>query len=270
MATANANPKKLALFIGNNAYKPGTVLKCCTNDAKDLSNKFHSMGYTTTVETDADFFKMRKTIDDFADGISRNDLVVIFFAGHGVQWNDQNYLIPIDNDRIKLKIHLKDRAINVQSTLDLISAMDPCATVFLLDCCREYWVRNEALRGAETRGCSLPKTGLATMSAPAGSLVAFACKPGETTEDVSSNGCNGLFTFHLLKHVAKPNASIEEILCYVCNGVLTDTDGAQIPHRVSSFRYPNISFNSVYVQSGKHIHFNHISATLRERPWNHF
>jgi len=253
MATANANRKKLALFIGNNAYKKGEVLQCCINDARDLSNKFYSMGFNTTVETDADFFKMRKTIDDFADGISPNDLVVFFFAGHGLQWNDQNYLIPIDNNRINMKLHLKDRAINAQSTLDLMSAMEPYVIVFILDCCRDYCIKNEALRGARTRGGPPPPTGLAYMSAPAGSLVAFACKPGETTEDVASNGRNGVFTFHLLEHIAKPNVSIDEILSKVCNGVRIETKGRQTPQRLSSFEHPNISLNTIDVHFGKHI-----------------
>jgi uncharacterized caspase-like protein len=253
MATANVNRKKLALFIGNNAYETGEALKCCANDAHDLSNKFRSMGFTVTVETDVKFFKMREVIDNFVDQISPNDLVVFFFAGHGLQWNDQNYLMPIDTNRITKKEHLKDRAIHAQSTLNLMSAMEPYAIVFLLDCCRDYCIENEALRGSRTRGGAPPHSGLANMSAPAGSLVAFACAPGDTTDDVASNGRNGLFTFHLLEHIAKPNESIEDILCDVCDGVITETDGAQIPHRVSSFRYRNISFNAVDVNFGKHI-----------------
>ena len=270
MATANRNRNKLALLIGNNAYETGDVLKCCTNDAHDLSNKLRSIGFTTTVETDGDFFTMRKTIDDFADRISSNDLVVFFFAGHGLQWNDQNYLLPIDTNRIFMKEHLWDRAINAQCTLNLMSAMNPYAIVFILDCCRGYWIKNEALRGARTRNGSLPQTGLANMSAVVGSLVAFACAPGETAEDVASNGRNGLFTFHLLEHIAKPNVSVEDILCDVCNAVVTETNGGQTPHRVSSFRYRNISLNTVDVHFGKHIHCNHTFVALRERPWDHF
>jgi uncharacterized caspase-like protein len=228
------------------------------------------MGFTITVETNVNFFKMRQTIDDFADQISSNDLVVFFFAGHGLQWNDQNYLLPIDTNRITKKEHLKDRAINAQSTLNLMSAMEPYAIVFILDCCRDYCIKNEALRGAGTRGGSLPQTGLANMSAPAGSLVAFACAPGETTEDVASNGLNGLFTFHLLEHIAKPNVSVEDILCDVCNGVVTETDGRQTPHRVSSFRYRNISLHTVDVHFGKHIHFNHKVHPIQSLSKNFF
>ncbi len=89
------------------------------------------------------------------------------------------------------------------------------------------------------------------MFAPTGSLVAFVCTPEDTTEDVAKNGRNGLFTFHLLEHIAKPNVSIEDILCDVCNGVVIDTDGGEISHRVSSFRYRNILLNTVDVDSSK-------------------
>jgi uncharacterized caspase-like protein len=224
------------------------------------------MGFDTTVVNDADFSKMQETIKNFVKQISSTDLVVFFFAGHGVQWNHQNYLLPIDAHKITKKNALKKRAINAQITLSFISEKMPYAIVFFLDCCRDYWTENKALRGAGTRSGLLPQIGLANMSVPVGSLVAFACEPGKTTKDVASNNHNGLFTFHLLKHVAKPNTSIEDILCDVCDGIQIDTNGAQIPHRISSFRYRNISFNSVHAQSGKHIHFNHISATLREHP----
>ena len=205
--------------------------------------------FSVTVATDLDFYEMRKVIDNFIDRISPNDLVVFFFAGHGLQWNDQNYLMPIDTNRIIKKEHLKDRAINAQSTLDMISAMEPYAIVFLLDCCRDYCIKNEALRSARTRGGGSLNSGLVGMFAPAGSLIAYACAAGDTTEDVAKNGRNGLFTFHLLEHIAKPNLSIENILCDVCNGVVTETNGAQVPHRVSSFRYHNISFNTIEVNT---------------------
>jgi uncharacterized caspase-like protein len=252
MATANRNRRKLALFIGNNEYQ-NCALNCCVNDADDLSNKFRSMGFSVTVEKNAKFSKMREIIDEFADQISPDDLVVFFFAGHGLQWNDQNYLMPIDTNRITKKEHLKDRAINAQSTLNTMSAMEPYAIIFLLDCCRDYCIENEALRSARTRGGAPLNSGLAPMRAPAGSLVAFACAPGDTTDDVAENDRNGLFTFHLLEHIAKPNTSIEDILCDVCDGVVSETDGAQIPHRVSSFRYRNISFNTVDENLGKYI-----------------
>jgi uncharacterized caspase-like protein len=252
MATTNRDPRQIALFIGNNEYQKA-ALSCCVNDAHDLSNKFCSMGFTVTVNTDCNYRRMRETIDDFTDQISPDDLVVFFFAGHGLQWNDQNYLMPIDANEITVKEDLKERAINAQSTLESMSKKKPYAVVFLFDCCREYCTENEALLTSRTRGGAPPRSGLGTMKASAGSLVAFPCAPGCTTEDVSQNHRNGLFTFHLLQHIAQPNTSIENILCHVFDGVEKETKGAQTPYRVSSFRYPNISFNIVDKNFGKYI-----------------
>ncbi|CAF2727351.1 unnamed protein product [Rotaria sp. Silwood2] len=180
-----------------------------------------------------------------------NDLVVFFFAGHGTQWNDQNYLLPIDSDRIKTKEHLKTRAINAQDTLELMSNNNPAATIFLLDCCRDYCVKNEALLGPRTRGASASPTGLTSMEAVGDSIIVFACAPGKLAQDVARNGRNGLFTFHLLQHIAKPNADIEILMRDVCKGVSNESKGNQKPHRVSSIQSQHISLTTVGTKIGR-------------------
>jgi hypothetical protein len=74
------------------------------------------------------------------------------------------------------------------------------------------------------------------MSAPIDSSVVFACDIGKTTEDVSNNGRNGIFTEHLLQHIAKSNWTIEEIMTRVCNDIETETNKVQIPFHISSLR----------------------------------
>ncbi|CAF1327468.1 unnamed protein product [Adineta steineri] len=189
---------------------------------------------------------MRRTIDDFTDSISENDLVVFFFAGHGTQWNDQNYLLPVDNNRIITKEHLKTRAINAQHTLDHISSKNPAATIFLLDCCRNYVIKNEALLDSQTRGSSESPTGLTKMEVQRDSIIVFACAPGKLAMDVAKNGRNGLFTFHLLQHIAQPNVDIEMLMRDVSKGVSNESNGNQKPHRVSSIESRHLSLNTVH------------------------
>src|SRR5271163_3484009 len=130
MASASASSsssisKKRALLIGNNAYKQGHKLRCCINDANDLGNKLCEIHFQVTVGTDLTYEQMDVMIEDFVNNICSDDLVVFFFAGHGTQWNDQNFLIPIDDDQIKDRKYIKHRAINAQHTLEKIMDRRP-------------------------------------------------------------------------------------------------------------------------------------------------
>jgi uncharacterized caspase-like protein len=217
--------KKRALLIGNNQYKKRRQLQFCANDAKDLAEKLRTVDIEVTVDTDRTCEEMERMIETFNSQINPGDLVLFFFAGHGYQWSEQNFLIPIDDDRIKEDIDLKYRSINAQATLEKIMSRRPSAAIFLLDCCRNNFERG-----------SSNSNGLSSMKAVAGSLIAFACDANKTALDGSENGRNGVFTAHLLQHIAQPNLTIDEIMYDVCDGVMRDTDDDQCPFRVSSLR----------------------------------
>ncbi|CAF1137243.1 unnamed protein product [Adineta steineri] len=193
---------------------------------------------------------MQQNIEEFIDSICKNDLVVFFFAGHGTQWNDQNYLLPVDNDRIKTRNNLKTKAINAQDTLERMSNNEPAATIFLLDCCRDYCIENEALIRSGTRGGSALPTGLTGMRTSRDSMIVFACAPGKLAKDVAKNGRNGLFTFHLLQHVARCNEDIDKVMRYVSTGVSDESNGEQQLHRVSLIETPHLSLNTVHREIG--------------------
>ncbi|CAF1165125.1 unnamed protein product [Didymodactylos carnosus] len=225
MHTTN-NPRKLALIIGNNKYTQNP-LKNCVNDANDLSRALESIEFHVTKKTDLIYREMDQTIDRFVRSIQPNDFVVFFFSGHGTQWEDQNYLLPCDDDRIYDQNDMKYHAINAQRVLEKMSAQDPYVIVFLLDCCRNYCVPNAA------RSRSILPSGLNQMIAPSGSLIAFACAPGQTASDGSSNNRNGMFTTHLLKHITREGEDIEMVLRDVAYGVETETNKKQRPYRTS-------------------------------------
>jgi hypothetical protein len=84
--------------------------------------------------------------------------------------------------------------------------------------------------------------GLAQMSAPAGSVIGFACTPGKKASDASSNGRNRIFTKHILEHITKPGKEILMLLVNIANGVATETNRVQIPYLTSSLRQRNICF----------------------------
>jgi hypothetical protein len=72
--------------------------------------------------------------------VESNDFIIFFFAGHGIQWGDQNFLLPCDNNKITTGEDMQRYAINAQSTVDGIAEKNPYLVLFLLDCCRNYWM----------------------------------------------------------------------------------------------------------------------------------
>ncbi|CAF0776807.1 unnamed protein product [Adineta steineri] len=216
---------KRGLLIGNNKYRKNIGLQYCTNDAEDLAKKLRKIDFEITIGTDLTYEQMDRMIETFNDKINPGDLVLFFFAGHGCQWSHLNFLMPIDDDRITTNTDLKYRAINVQATLENVMDRRPSAAIFLLDCCRNSFVRGPS-----------NSNGLSPMQAVAGSFIGFACDANKAALDESATGRNGLFTSHLLQHIDQPNLTIDEIMYDVCDGVMREANDDQCPFRVSSLR----------------------------------
>ncbi|CAF4031033.1 unnamed protein product, partial [Adineta steineri] len=230
-ALMSSEPRKVALLVGNNNYNKYPLANC-VNDATDLSIELKKVGFSVTTQTNVNYEDMDRGIENFADDIRPGDFVLFFFAGHGVQWEEQNYLVPCDDDRIRNSTDLRYRAVNAQRALQLMFDKDPFVIVYLLDCCRTYWLPSLA----RSRAMEISSRGMAPMSATGGSLIAFACAPGTTAVDVSSNGRNGLFTYHLLQHITKPGENITMLMIDVTQAVATETNSKQIPYTTSSLR----------------------------------
>jgi uncharacterized caspase-like protein len=228
-------PKRLAFIIGNDDYSKNK-LQNCINDATQLAQALKDVSYTVYVEKNLKSTDMYKCIKTFVKLIKPDDFVIFFFADHGVQWGDQNFLLPCDNEQIDTGDDMQRFAINAQWTVDQIATQNPHVVIILLDCCREYWVPKQ------DRGDNQSIGGLQKMTAPPGSLISFACAPGKITPDRAADAQNGIFTKYLLKHIKTPDTDIEFILRRVANDVAEETKKQQQPFRVSS-----ITEEDVYV-----------------------
>ncbi|CAF1515724.1 unnamed protein product [Adineta ricciae] len=237
----SSSRRKLALVIGNGDYVMGRPLFNTRNDAKQMANVLIDLGfliYENEPKLDLTYEQFSITIANFLCSVKRNDLVLFYFAGHGIQCEDHNYLIPIDNfkeenhDLIELSgTDLKRRAINAQRFLNDLDDRDPFTVLFFLDCCRTYHLRQEeSERNSSRNAFSTQIHGLKPMSVKAGSLIAFACAPGTTADDGNQREKNGLFTKHLLKHLPTSNESIFGVLTNVSKGVVEESNKQQIPH----------------------------------------
>jgi uncharacterized caspase-like protein len=103
LLTPNATHQKRALLIGNDTYSQGNRLHYCVNDATDLADKLRCVNFQVTIGTNLICEQMDLMIEEFSNTICSGDLVLFFFSGHGRQLNDQNFLIPVDDDRTRGK-----------------------------------------------------------------------------------------------------------------------------------------------------------------------
>ena len=239
--------RKRALILGNNNYEAGNILRCCEDDAKDVGENLHQVGFEVTVDYNLTFKQMLIIINKFTDDIEENDLVVFFFSGHGVQWNEHNYLIGIDNQCLVDHPQMYEKhSISAQETLNSMMEQKPFAVIFLLDCCRLPVNINRRSKAMTPKDES---RNFAPMKGVVGSLIAFACGPNEETLDNSPDKRHSLFTCHLLKYIAAPNMKVEEMMARVCEGVHKDSGGRMYTYRLSCLCTTEVYFN--FVEQGE-------------------
>ncbi|CAF4147252.1 unnamed protein product [Rotaria sordida] len=230
MATKKKPRRKLALVIGIGKYDHCEELQNPENDADDMSSALENIDFNVTKRLHLKRAEMQHVIIDFENSIEQGDMVLFYFAGHGVQWEDQNYLIPKDIPTLD-GAALNKNAINAQHILDTLSDHNPYVTIFLLDCCRKYHLRNPEVDARDPDASGSKSVGLKAMS-KAGSLIAFACAPG--TIAIEGKGQrNGLFTKHLLEHIKTENEDIQMILRDVAKGVKQESKSKQIPFKIT-------------------------------------
>ncbi|CAF1327024.1 unnamed protein product [Adineta steineri] len=226
MASSVSYKRKIGLVIGINKY-PRDVLQYCINDANDLANTLQRIGFQISLGLDCNLSEFLKKIDTFIKTIERDDLVLFYFAGHGKQNEDENYLLPSDYN-YDYSGHERDyivnNAINVKYIMNKIEDKKSRITIYLFDCCR-FKIRT---RDPDN------KQGLSSINAPAQTLVVFACAPGKAVLDETQNNKNGSFIENLLKHISTSNEHIEEVMRNVADDVHRQTEGFQLPHRTSS------------------------------------
>ncbi|CAF1519271.1 unnamed protein product [Adineta ricciae] len=249
--------RKIALVIGNGNYQEGVSLRNTNYDAIQMALALKKIGFLihdNEPKLNLTYQQMRHTITNFECSLEEGDMVLFYFAGHGTQWEDQNYLIPIDNyiektkDGVKSKCSLSGpelgtRAINAQNLLNNISDRYPFVTI---------------------EQSNRPH-GLKPMHAKAGSLVAFACAPGTTADDGNNGEKNGLFTKHLLKYIQTPNEDIQMILRRVTDGVMEDSKEEQIPHLTVALRRDHICLYSTKQETFVSFIKQQLSSVLREK-----
>jgi formylglycine-generating enzyme required for sulfatase activity len=217
--------KRVALVVGNAAYQHAAPLPNPTRDARAIAQMFQVAGFDTVLlRNDVGNLDFKRALRDFFSVAKGADIAVVFFAGHGIQIADQNYLIPVDA-KLAQDYDAMDEAISLDR---VIEAIEPAARLRLviLDACRDNpflmrMQRRGATRQIASRGLSKVEPNLNN------TLIAYAAKAGSTAED--GPGENSPFTMALIKHVAEPGLDIRLALGRVRDEVLRNSRNDQEP-----------------------------------------
>ena len=173
-------------------------------------------------------------IREFSKTLPGADVALLFYAGHGIQVGDRNYLVPVDA-QLADETDLHFEATDLDLVLDVM-AREPRVNLVFLDACRDNpFAQSLARSMGSTRSTSIGR-GLAIVDASAGSFIAYATDPHQVALD--GNGAHSPFTAALLSHMEQPGLSISDMMIEVRNDVLTATDQKQRPWDTSSLTTP--------------------------------
>jgi hypothetical protein len=203
---SQANESRIALVIGNKDYAKAP-LENPINDARDMKSALEKVGFRVIYKENANLAAMDEAVHQFVKSLGKESVGLVYYSGHGAQADDGNYLIPIDA-KITSKAELKSRAYDAGIILGEMQEAGNKVNVVILDACR-----NNPFKGF--RGGA---DGLATMSGPKGSLIAYATAPGSVASDGAS-GHNGIYTAYLKQYILQPGLSIEEMFKKVLESV---------------------------------------------------
>ena len=216
--------KRVALVIGNSAYTSVSRLPNAKNDAEAMAAAFRAARFEVVeLKLDLGIRELRRAVGDFADVARDADIAVVYYAGHGIEIDGTNYLIPVDA-RLVRDFDVEDEALALDR---VVRAIDPARKLRLviLDACRDNPFLKTMKRSVGTRSLG---RGLAKVEPTAAdTLIAFSAKAGSVALD--GDGRNSPFTTALVKHVTTPGLDIRIAFGRVRDDVLAATKRAQEP-----------------------------------------
>jgi len=220
---SNTSYERVALVIGNSQYPLIGELKNPEHDAKDIAEALRKLNFNVDVKLNVDQEELENAIIEFGEKIKKDSVALFYYAGHGVQMEGNNYLLPVQSG-IKRARDIRYKAVDLNMLIDEMTAAKNGKNIIILDACR-----NNPLPQEDNRHQTV---GLARTDAPAGTLIAYATSPGSVAID--GEGRNGIYTSYLLENIFLPGLPIEMVFKRVLQGVAADTDRKQIPWMSSS------------------------------------
>lgn len=219
-STSSVTHKKVALLIGNCNYGGNAQLINCINDANALGKKLNSLGFETIIVEDGNKEEIDIAINQFSMKARNADAGFVFYSGHGMQYNGENYMIPI-GATLSSPADIDYRCNRASYVLSKMEDVGCKLKILVLDACRtnpftKGWYRGDV------------QEGLGVMGAPSGTIVAFATSPNSVASDGYANG-NSPYTIALLKLLEESTLDIVTYFNKVSSYVYKITNNQQNP-----------------------------------------
>lgn len=235
--------RRVALVIGNGAYTSVEPLKNPANDAAAVAGALTRLGFEVAEARDLGVAQMQRALREFEDKATGAEWALAYYAGHGMELNGKNWLIPVDA-KLARATDLADEAVPVERILERLSGAKKLRMV-ILDACRNnpFLARMELNRGVRAVG-----HGLAAIEPTHGEVVFYAARDGSVALD--GTGANSPFAMAVVKHMDEDGVELGRFFRKVTSSVLATTNYQQEP-----FVYGRIPDEDFYflppVASGK-------------------
>ena len=168
--TVEASPttaKRVALVLGNSSYTSVSPLQNPRNDAEDMAAALNGLGFTVFSGTDMTARQMEQALRDFAGELTGAEAALVFYAGHGVEVDGENYLLPVDLDRNTQPFELPHEALALNRVLGALERSQVPLKIAVLDACRDNPFRSWRSGSG----------GWAPTQGPTGTIIAFGTAP---------------------------------------------------------------------------------------------
>ncbi|MFT5400345.1 MAG: putative caspase-like protein [Planctomycetota bacterium] len=216
-SAAAAVQDRIALVVGNSNYPVGR-LKNAVNDSQLMARTLEAKGFKVTSLQNATQRQLEGAIRKFASELTEQSVGLFYYAGHGIELDGNNFLIPVDAE-IYSEVDVEYEGVHAGRLLDSLKRANSGLNLVILDACRNNPYAS-SFRSASR--------GLSRMQPSSGSLILYATEPGSVASD--GNGQNGLFTEHLVNAINQPNYSIEKVFKETAKNVSRVTSKKQIPY----------------------------------------
>jgi uncharacterized caspase-like protein len=228
--SAFAAEQRVALVIGNAAYR-SDPLDNAVNDARLVASSLQQAGFDVALAENLDRHGLLGALRAFGERLNDNSVAVLYYAGHGLQLRDRNYLIPVDAE-IRSEDEIALAGIDIAFVLGRMSAARSRVNIVILDACRNNPFASSTGKGQHTA------QGLAQMDAPVGTLLAYATAPGKLAADGLGgvNEKNGLYAQQLARQLLQPGLPVEHVFKRVREAVVRASREAQVPWESSSLQ----------------------------------
>lgn len=218
---ASRPEQRVALVIGNGAYE-SAPLRNPVNDARVMARALRELGFDVTEKENQTQKDMKREIQAFGQKLLKGGVGLFYYAGHGMQVNGRNYLIPVGAS-IEHEKQVEYEAVDAGAVLTEMDYARNRLNIVILDACRDNPFARSFRSSAQ---------GLASLNAPSGTLIAYATAPGSVAND--GPGENGVYTGELVRAMHSPGAKIEDVFKQVRSAVRESTQGKQVPWESSS------------------------------------